>query len=167
MKQKKLDTIKTSRFKVPKDYFSQVEGQIRGEVHLKNKVKTSGFDVPDSYFETIENNIAKKLEDNKKVKVIFLFNWKKTIYSAAAIAACLALMFNLFYNGSEELTFDSLETASIENYLEQEDYTSYELAALLTEAELNTNNFTDTEISEESLEDYLLEQSDLEDLITQ
>ncbi|MFT5848013.1 MAG: hypothetical protein ACJARX_000198 [Psychroserpens sp.] len=167
MKQNKLDTINTSGFKVPKDYFSQVEAQILNEVDLKNKVEVSGFHIPDSYFETIEKSIVQKLKDEQRVKVINLFSWKKTIYASAAIAACLVLMFNVFYNTSEVLTFDSLETASIENYLEQEDYTSYELASLLTEEELNINNFTDTEISEESLEDYLLNQTDIEDLITQ
>ena len=166
MKEKKSDTINPSGFKVPKDYFSHVEAQILSEVHLKNTVDTSGFDVPDSYFETLENNIFQKLEEEQDVKVITLFSWKKVMY-VSAIAACLVLIFNVFYNASETITFDSLETASIENYLEQEDYTSYELASLLTDDELNTNNFTDTKISEESLEDYLLDQSDIEDFITQ
>ncbi|WP_028873375.1 hypothetical protein [Psychroserpens burtonensis] len=166
MKEKELYTIKTSGFKVPKDYFSQVEEQILSEVQLKSTVDVSGFDVPDSYFESLENKIFLKLEEEQDVKVIPLFSWKKVMY-VSAIAACLVLMFNVFYNASETITFDSLETASIENYLEQEDYTSYELASLLTEDELNINNFTDTEISEESLEDYLFDQSNIEDLILQ
>nr|WP_321245817.1 hypothetical protein [uncultured Psychroserpens sp.] len=166
MKQKKLDTINTSGFKVPKDYFSQVEEQILSEVHLKNKVDVSGFDVPDSYFETLEDKIVKQLKNEQGVKVIPLISWKKVIYTTT-IAASLVLMFNVFYNTSEALTFDSLDIASIENYVEQEDYTSYELSSLLTEEELHTNNFIETEISEESLEDYLLDQSDIEDLIIQ
>ncbi|MFT4612239.1 MAG: hypothetical protein ACJA1H_001297 [Glaciecola sp.] len=166
MKEKKLDTINTSGFKVPKDYFSQVEEQILSEVHLKNTFDTTGFDVPDSYFESLEHKIFQKLEEEQGVKVIPLFSWKKVIY-VSAMAACLVLMFNVFYNASETITFDSLETASIENYLEQEDYTSYELASLLTDDELDINNFTDIEISEGSLEDYLLDQSDIEDLILQ
>ncbi|MFT4780366.1 MAG: hypothetical protein ACJAZK_000348 [Psychroserpens sp.] len=166
MEEKELYTIKTSGFKVPNDYFSQVEEQILSEVQLKNTVDASGFDVPDSYFESLENKIFLKLEEEQDVKVIPLFSWKNVMY-VSAIAACLVLMFNVFYNASETITFDSLETASIENYLEQEDYTSYELAFLLTDDELNINNFTDTEISEESLEDYLLDQSNIEDLILQ
>jgi hypothetical protein len=166
MEEKELYTIKPSGFKVPNDYFSQVEEQILSEVQLKNTVDASGFDVPDSYFESLENKIFLKLEEEQDVKVIPLFSWKNVMY-VSAIAACLVLMFNVFYNASETITFDSLETASIENYLEQEDYTSYELAFLLTDDELNINNFTDTEISEESLEDYLLDQSNIEDLILQ
>ena len=76
-------------------------------------------------------------------------------------------MLNVFNTTAEDISFDSLETASIENYIEQEDYTSYELASLLTDDELSSNNFIDTNIPEESLEDYLLEQSDIEDLLTQ
>ncbi|TXE20032.1 hypothetical protein ES692_01870 [Psychroserpens burtonensis] len=166
MKHKKLDTLKTSGFEVPKNYFSQVEKDILSEAYLKDKVNVPGFGIPESYFETLESNILSTIEQEYKVKVIPLFNWKNVMY-VSAIAACLVLMFNVFYNASETITFDSLETASIENYLEQEDYTSYELASLLTEDELNINNFTDTEISEESLEDYLLDQSNIEDLILQ
>jgi hypothetical protein len=166
MKEKKLDTINTSGFEVPKDYFSQVEEQILNEVNLQNKVNTSGFDIPNSYFDTLDDKIIDKLKEDRKVKVVSLFNRKNIIYTST-IAASLILMFNVFYSTSETITFDSLEIASIENYLEDEDYTSYELASLLTEEELNTNNFTDTEISDDTLEDYLLDQSDIEDLIIQ
>ena len=104
MKQKKLDNINTSGFKVPKDYFSQVEEQILSEVHLKNKVEDSGFNVPDSYFETLENNIIQKLDAGQDVKVVSLINWKKVIY-ASAIAAFSVLMFNVFFT-SETVSFN-------------------------------------------------------------
>ncbi|MEH6535719.1 MAG: hypothetical protein V7719_04955 [Psychroserpens sp.] len=163
MTQKKLDTIKTSGFKIPKDYFSQVEEQILNEVHLKDKVDTSGFDVPESYFESFEEKIFNKIEAETETKVVSLIGWKKIIY-ASAIAAALVLMFNVFFS-SEKITFDSLEIASIENYIEQEDYSNYELASLLTEEELSKDNFIDNEIPENSIEDYLLEHVEIEDLI--
>ncbi|WP_047547735.1 hypothetical protein [Psychroserpens sp. Hel_I_66] len=166
MKHNKLNTKKTSGFKIPKDYFSQLEEEILNEISLKNKAETTGFIIPDNYFETLDQEIANKLTAEHNAKVFPLFNWKKVMY-ATAIAASLVLMFNIFYNTSNPVTFDSLETASIENYLEQEDYTSYELSEFLTAEELNTTSFTDTEISEETIKDYLLDQSDIEDLIIQ
>lgn len=166
MKHKKLDHINTSGFKVPKDYFSQVEEQILSDVHLKNKVKHSGFDVPDSYFETLEERILKKLETKNEVKVISLFKWKKVIY-ASAIAACVVLMFNVFSNTSKELTFESIEIATIENYLEDEDFTSIDFTSLLTYEDVNKDNFIENEIPDYLIEDYLMNTIELEDLISE
>ncbi|WP_204346007.1 hypothetical protein [Psychroserpens algicola] len=163
MKQKKLDSHITSGFKTPKDYFSQVEEQILNEVHLKKKVETSGFDLPESYFESLEDRILDRIETKDDAKVISIFNWKKVIYTSA-VAASIILIFNLFYS-SETITWESIETASIENYIEQEDYTGYELASLLTEDELNKANFIDNQIPESSLENYLIETIEIEDLI--
>ncbi|WP_040278082.1 hypothetical protein [Psychroserpens damuponensis] len=164
MKQKKLDDINTSGFKVPKDYFSQVEEQILSDTPLKNKVEHSGFDIPDSYFDTLEERIFESLDTTQDTKVIPLINWKKVIYGSA-IAASLVLMFNVFYNASEELTFDSLDLASIEDYIADENFTSYELSQLLTYEELSNDNFLESEITQDQLKDYLLNSSNIEDLI--
>ncbi|WP_298894443.1 hypothetical protein [uncultured Psychroserpens sp.] len=164
MKQKKLDTIKTSGFKTPKDYFSQVEEQILNEVKLIDKVDQSGFDVPESYFDSIEKDILDKINSEHDSKVVSLVNWKKIMYTTA-IAASLILMFNVFFNTDENVTWENLDTASIENYIEVEDYTTYELASLLTEDELNKDNFIENDIPENSIETYLLDNVELEDLI--
>lgn len=164
MTQKKLDKIKTSGFKTPKDYFSQVEEQILNEVKLIDKANSSGFEVPDSYFDTVETNILESIAAENDTKVVSLVRWKKVMYTSA-IAASLILMFNVFYNASESITINDIETASIESYLETEDYSSYELASLLTEEELSKDNFIDNDISQGSLEDYLLDNVDIEDLI--
>nr|WP_321233163.1 hypothetical protein [uncultured Psychroserpens sp.] len=164
MTQKKLDNNITSGFKTPKDYFSKVEEQILNEVKVIDKAEHSGFEVPESYFEKVESNILDTIALENNTKVVSLISWKKVTYTTA-IAACLVLMFNVFFNTSEKVTFESIEITSIENYIETEDYTAYELASLLTEDELNKDNFIDTEISETTLEDYLLDHVEVEDLI--
>lgn len=161
MKNRKLEYIKTSGFKTPEGYFSKVEEHILNEVTLKGKVDESGFKVPNHYFDTLDQSILKRLE--KDTPIINLIS-NRTWYYVAGIAATLVLMFNVFY-ASETLTINDLETASIENYLEEGDYTSYELAALLTEEELNSFNLINSEISETSIEDYLLEHATIEELI--
>ena len=138
-----------------------MEEQILNEVALKDKVDESGFVVPDNYFDTLDQNILNRLE--KDTPVINLKS-RRTFYYVAGIAASLVLMFNVFYT-SESITINDLETASIENYLEEGDYTSYELAALLTEEELNSFNLIHSEISEASIEDYLLDHATIEELI--
>jgi len=164
MKQKKLDHINTSGFNVPKDYFSKVEEQILSEVQLKSKVDTSGLKVPDGYFETLEDKLLAKVTTKPEPKVINLFN-RKTLVFATTIAASIVLMFNLFYNTTNDVSFDSLDTASIEDFLVDENFTSYELSELLTYEELSHDNFIETKISEDQLEDYLLNSSNLEDLL--
>lgn len=164
MKQNKLETIKTSGFKTPKDYFSQVEEQILSEVRLIDKADHSGFEVPESYFDAVEHNILHQLASENDTKVVSFLSWKNVIYTSA-VAAILVLMFNVFFTTSENLSFEDIEMASIENYLEQEDYTTYELASLLTEEELSKDNFIEHELSEDSLEDYLFDTIEIEDLI--
>ena len=164
MKNNKLQDIHTSGFKTPKDYFSKVEEQILDELNLKTKVEQSGFKVPDSYFDTLESKILHQVSSKNDVKVIPLQPWKKILY-ATAVAASLILMFNVFFKSSEQLKFEDIELSSIENYLVEGDYTSYELATLLTEEELSSFNTINSEISIDSIEDYLLDNATIEDLI--
>ncbi|WP_460219601.1 hypothetical protein [Psychroserpens sp. MEBiC05023] len=167
MKKNTLDSInKNSGFKTPKNYFSQLEEQIFNEVHLIDKTETSGFETPDGYFDTVEQNILANITKENDTKVISLMQWKKVMY-VGAVAACLVLMFNIIFQGSEPLTFETIETAAIEDYLEDEDYSGDELASLLTEDELNKDNFIDNKLSEENIEDYLLDNVDIEDLTTE
>lgn len=163
MKKKELHSIKNSGLKVPKDYFSQVEEQILSDVHLKNKIEASGFEVPETYFESLDDRILAQLSTTNDTKVRSLFSWKKAVY-ATAIAASIVLMFNVFFT-SETITFSDIDTASIEDYLEIEDYTSLDLASLLTDEELHKDNFIENEIPENSIEDYLINTIEIEDLM--
>ena len=82
------------------------------------------------------------------------------------MAAIIILMFNVFWN-NEPIKESTIEISDIEQYLINEGVSSYELASLLTNEDLNTDNFVDSEVSEEALEQYLMENSTLEDLITE
>ena len=167
MKNNNLHNIKSSGFKTPDKYFESFDeilfAKLKDEDNLEIN-KSTGFKVPNDYFETVDDKILKAINNKEETKVISLFSWRKVAY-ASAVAASLILMFNIVFNSSEKLTFDSLETASIENYLAEEDFTSYELATLLTEDELNSEAFINTNITEDSLEDYLLNNANIEDLL--
>lgn len=167
MKNNNLHNIKSSGFKTPNDYFESFDQKLLDKLKDEDKlntIKTTGFKVPNDYFETVDSKILNAIDNTKETKVVALFSWKKAAY-VAAVAASLILMFNIIVNTKDKLTFDSLETASIENYLAEEDFTSYELATLLTEEELNSEAFINTSISEDSLEDYLLNNTNIEDLL--
>jgi len=128
---------------------------------LQDKIEDTGFKVPDNYFESLDDNIFDKVAH--KPKVISLFT-RRNLFYASSIAAALVLMFSIYIN-KNDLSFDNLEIASIENYLYDEDIDTYEIASLLTEEELITDNFIESEISEDLIEDYLIENATIEDLI--
>ena len=161
MKQKKLDTIKTSGFKTPKDYFSQVEEQILNEVNLIDKADQSGFEIPEDYFDTLDDKILSQLEDDKPVIAL---KPRQSFYYIAGIAASLLLLFAIYIN---QETTEEISAEMVENYFQDSDLDSYELAQLLSDAELLEDDFviTETEYNEENLEAYLLDNSDIEQLL--
>ena len=162
MKHKNLKDIHGSGFKVPKDYFENFEDSIMSQTSLNEKVSGSGFNVPQDYFDTVEEEILSKVSQKDSVKVISLFN-KKTILYVSSIAATFALMFSIF-NSNSELDFDSIETTTIESYLNNEDFESNELAALFNDTDFLDDNFNDINFSEEAIEDYVNDNLELNDL---
>lgn len=158
----KLHTIKNSGFKVPDNYFDSLEDSIMDQFNLSKKIAETGFKTPDSYFDTIEEKIMSRVDHEPKV--VQLFSKQNLVY-VAGIAAALVLMFSIIVNRNQ-LTFDDLETTSIENYLFEEDINTYELASLLTDDELITDDFIDSEMPSEALQEYLIQNATIEDLIT-
>ncbi len=161
MKKDKLHNIKDLGFKTPENYFDGLEDSIMNQIKLDKKIEDSGFKVPDNYFDSLDDKILKKVAH--KPKVISLLT-KRNLFYAASIAAALVLMFSINENNNE-LTFDDLEITSIENYLYDEDFDTYEIASLLTDEELSTDNFVDSQLSDELIENYLLQNATIEDLI--
>ncbi len=161
MNKNNLHNIKDTGFKTPKNYFDSLEDSIMNQIKLIEKVENTGFKVPGNYFESLDYNLFDKVA--QKPKVISLFT-KRNLFYASSIAAALVLTFSIFIN-KDDITFDDLEITSIENYLYDEDIDSYEIASLLTEEELITDNFIESEISHDLIEDYLIENATIEDLI--
>lgn len=152
---KKIQNIKSTGFKVPERYFESLDSKILDKTKttsLLNRKTESGFKVPDGYFENF--NVKPKKE-----KVITL---KQVLY-ISSIAAALVLLFTTFIP-REETTFDSLETATIENYLLEEHYETSEIASLLADDELSLETF-DLVPSDEIIEDYLIQNTSIDNLI--
>lgn len=166
MKNKNLKHIKSTGFKIPKDYFENFEGRLFEKIDTKEviPVTKTGFKTPEDYFENLEDRIIlENRSKEKEAKVISLFN-KKTILYASSIAAAVLLLFNLsiFDKG---VTVDDLDTATVENYILDEDISSYELASLFSEELPTEDHLIDYDLDEEHLEDYLLNNADIENLM--
>ncbi len=167
MKNDTLHTLKTSGFKIPNAYFEDVDHAILSkviELEIADKVDSSGFEVPADYFDALDENVLKTINENKAIKVVPLVTWRK-ITVVSAIAASIVLALNIFFERTTSFTFENLETASIETYLMNEDLTAYDMAPYLEASDINSENFIDMNIKASVLEDYLLENSDLEHLI--
>lgn len=163
MKKNILDTTSSSGFKIPKNYFNDLEDKIITAAKL-NTIKNSGFKTPDNYFESIDDTILSKIaKDKESTKVISIFTKRHLIYMSS-VAAAILLLFNLsiFNNG---LDFDDLDTATVENYIINEDISSIELASLLTHKELNEATFTTYDLPEAHIENYILDHINIEDII--
>ncbi len=164
MSTNKLHNIKETGFKVPKDYFESFEDNFLNELKLKEITTDSGFKVPDNYFDSLEDKITSAVNQEKEIKVIKLVTWRKAAY-AAAIAASLVLMFNIYFNQKTPVTIDTIETASIENYILNEELETTEIASLFNEEDLSDVQLIHDGFSSECIENYIFDNVEIEDII--
>lgn len=166
---KKLNDIKNTGFKVPKDYFDTIEDTVFNILKAEDslhKIDNPGFTMPENYLDNIEAKVFENIE-SKDAKVIPLFSKRNLLY-ASGIAAAIVILFSVFMKNEVALDQD-LDYDMVKNYIIDQDVSSYELAALLTEEELSSINLDimDEAFSDEDMEDYLLENINIEDIIEQ
>ena len=161
MKKEDLNNISETGFKTPDNYFESFEVKLFERLADQNDnigVNDTGFKVPDNYFDTLEDTILDKL-DKEETPVVQLRPRTK-FYYIAGIAASIVLILALFINRN---TVDELSVEMVESYFENTDLDSYELAELLTETEILEEDFEiiETNLDEENIETYLLDNADL------
>lgn len=163
MKTNKLHNIKESGFEIPKGYFDSLEDTIISNIKLKELSSESGFKTPDNYFDSLEETILSKISEKENTKVISLFTRQNIVY-LSGIAAAILLLFNLNIFNNDSLDWN-LDTETVENYIIDENISSYEIASLLNEDELIENNFSQHSLSDETIETFILNDVDIDDLI--
>lgn len=166
---KRINNISKPGFKAPDNYFDSVEEGVFARLksdNLKSMVEQTGFKIPDGYFDGLEERVEDKLKGDEP-KVIPLFSRKK-LYYISGIAAAIVILLAVFLNRSSE-EFQDLDYQMVETYIINQDISTYEIASLLTEEEIEQVdlNILDEKLNDESLEDYLLENINLEDIIDQ
>lgn len=159
--ERNLNNIKGSGFKVPENYFQGLEDSVLNQIKLKS-TETPGFTMPKGYLDTIEDNVLAKVSENKDTKVINLFSRRNLLY-VSSIAASILLLFNLsIFESNRATSFDALDTATVENYIMNEYINSYDMASLLTDEDIVEENFIEHSFSEENIENYILNNIDIE-----
>jgi hypothetical protein len=94
--------------------------------------------------------------------VVKLHPNRRYYFAAAAIAALFILVLGLQRFQNKELTFDSLASSEIENYLENTDLglSSYEIAEVVVLDENDIEGILEDQLKEENIMDYLDENVD-------
>ncbi len=170
MKRKPLKHIASTGFKTPDKYFETFESKLNARVMSEESIKginNPGFKIPNDYFETLNDNILEQVS-KPNTRVITLFN-KRNLTYVSGIAAALLIAFAVFFNEGVTPDIESLDAEVVKSYLQDEDISSYELAALLTDEELSDINseIMEDAFHEESIETYLIDHIDLDELIEQ
>lgn len=153
--------------KVPDTYFDSFENRLldtlnNNKTTLPENLK-NGLSVPKGYFENLEEvisektNVAKK-EHKKNTKAIPLFSRKNILY-ITGIAAMIAVIFSVFVTKptSHSLNFDTITVADIEDYFDNgnTELSEMDFVSFLDDETSLADIFTDNEISDEMLLDYL------------
>ncbi|WP_179339607.1 hypothetical protein [Winogradskyella ludwigii] len=166
MKKENIHNITSSGFKTPDNYFESLDAQILERISEKEMIsgsKTTGFTVPKDYFNSVESMVFEKLAVKPEQPVITL-KPRRTFYYVAGIAASLVLLVSLVFNNTNEsLNINTIDTASIENYLYQEDYSNDDLANLFKTDNMSETDFIDIIISDDYIDQYI-DNIDTEDL---
>ncbi len=146
-------------FDIPDDYFEEFETRLFNRINIELLPKDSGFKVPEGYFNEIDKKIIDQVKKPiNKTKVISILS-RKTILYAASIAAVAVLIFSLVTNQNEVLTIDDIEFSSIKTYIEEGniEIDNSDLSLLFTEEDLSAITLDGNNISEEILNEYLLD----------
>ncbi|MEY8848826.1 hypothetical protein AB9K26_08420 [Psychroserpens sp. XS_ASV72] len=165
MKENKLHKDTHSGFKTPDNYFESFDEKVLNQLHsdqILNNIDGHAFKVPDGYFKEIDSNILSNIKSEPSVITL---KPRPKLYYLTGIAASLLLLFAIFINNND--SDEEISAEMVETYFQNSDLDSYELAQLLSEAEMLEEDFiiTETTYSEENLESYLLENADLEQFI--
>lgn len=156
---KNIDSIKTTGFVVPKGYFEQFSQNIKdktiGNNPLSEKYET-GFGVPDGYFEKSKAQILATVLPKKQSKLRVLF----VEYGRyAAVVAVLIFVFYLTKLQPAQTAQDTnaLQWADVQTYLDNTLSThDMDVNNLFTD-EMDLSAFSEVNLSDEVLEDYLVD----------
>ncbi|OIQ28335.1 MAG: hypothetical protein BM564_09700 [Bacteroidetes bacterium MedPE-SWsnd-G2] len=165
MKNNKLNNNISSGHLVPDNYFASLNDNLIEKLNLNSEHKT-GHVMPEGYLDKLQDKILASTKETlpKETKVRTMFP-PNMLWYASGIAASILILLSIFTTSIESTNLETIETVSIENYLFEESYTSYDLASLLEDEDLTFDNIINDPITDEYLQSYLLENSDIEDLI--
>ena len=142
-------------YAAPDGYFDAVENEVFAKLNTKVQ-NTNSSGVPEGYFDALEDAVFAKLKKEKlhaSPKVISLGSRIKKVLLPVAVAASIALVVIMNYNGSDK-TVNKIAATEIDEWIDEEviSFDSYEIAEVYSDTELASN---DTNDEDDALLDYL------------
>jgi len=134
---------------------------------LENEPKiTAGFKTPDHYFDDFSAKVLKQInEGEKEVKVIPIYKRKKVLTTLVAAVTVITLMIPVINNYNR--TSKELDEATLETYLSyQSNLNQYDLIKELDAKDIDKLN-KNVALEQETLEDILSSNPNLESLISE
>lgn len=130
----------------------------------KPKIKT-GFEIPENYFEQFEAKMMEQLP-KKEVKVVSLFHRKQIWISSIAAVLLTMIAIPIYFNMAKTNATNSIQTATLENYLVNE-YSSYEIIDKLTTEDITELENSLSVNNKDAVEAYLLDTQNLDYYLNQ
>lgn len=155
---KNIDVIKTSGFVVPKGYFEEFSQKIKDKTAGVNPLSEkyeSGFGIPEGYFEKSKATILASVRTKKQSKIRFLYN-NYTRY--AAVAAVLVFVIYLTRQPQQQSAAQNtiaLQWTDVQTYLDNTLSTYNTDVNNLFTGEMDLSAYSEVNLSETDLEDYL------------
>lgn len=150
-----------SPFITPSDYFDTVDTFVISRLKAEEALFEEENSIPENYFDTIEDRVFETIQSKKKTIKLKLI----TKYLAPIAIAASFLFIFILNTTNKTVTFDSLATADIEQFID------YELIDIDTQTLVDTYASVDLEneelsnsISDNDVLEYLYEE-DLESII--
>lgn len=163
MSEKNLHRINKKGFQVPKDYFKSIENDILLAVSLEKYHKNAGFKTPDDYFDHLEASVLIKKTAKPKGKLFNLLDKKQVLY-LTGIAASFFLLLHLSLNNMNT-HWDQIDRDLVEHYILEENISLYDVSSFISENDLKDLHFINHNNSHNLIESYLIDQTDIVDLI--
>jgi hypothetical protein len=127
------------------------------------KIK-SGFQTPEYYFETFSVKVMQQIPEQEP-KVISIFQSRKNWILVAAAVLILALFVPVYNSLSTKTT--ELDEVTLENYIaDQSNINQYDLVSLLEAEDIEKMN-VESNLEDETIEDILSTNRNLENFITE
>lgn len=169
MKKSELHNIKEPGYNTPSSYFDNFDDRLFKRLAVQkdlSEIDVPGFKIPNDYFENFETQLTERLNAIEEPKIRPLMSWRHVAFMSGA-AAVLLLMFTVFLKTEVPLSITQVETASIEIYLNNENLNTYDIASYLNAEDIIADDFVANTFTDESLENYLLNNTSIEDLINE
>ena len=171
MKKNKLPYHQDPGFKVPPNYFEDLEERLLNAAASENSLrsiekKKIGFIIPENYFDDLERRVLQKIEGKQvikeeKGKLIPLIS-REAIYYVAAVAAIFIFIFStidLNPKVEQEYNMNSVELSALEEYINNGylDFNFMEVTSFLSEEDYVLQDFDTADFSDEEVLNYLTE----------